>query len=427
MNTRLRGSLAAVAAALVVALATVVVPAAPASAASIGTLELRDALGRPLASVDAAQLPSFETAVATAACPVGFREATRLAIVAGGSTFVASSNQTVTDATAPASATLDTPIADYSTAATMTVRLQCLDIQNGIGVASASYFESTLTSGGAGIYAVTPAPAIVVEATAVSLAVAPGSPVVVGTTVTLTATVTRAAIAGTVEFFDGTRSLGSTATSGGAATLASSAFTLGLHSFTAVFTPAEPLYYAPSTTPAPTLLTVVERPTSTTVALDDPAAANVGTDSVLTARVSPTMAGGTVTFTAGTLNLGTATVVGGVATLTVSGLAVGEYEISAAFAPAAPNLFEASSTASTTRLVVVSAAAPVPTPTAAPTSTPGPTPVPADAGASDTSDESDDALALTGYAMGGSVVLGLLLLAAGGLLVVSRRRRAARD
>lgn len=357
MNTRLRGTLAAVAAALVVALAGVVVPALPASAATIGTLELRDAGGRPMPSIDAAQLPSFTTAVATGACPVGFRDATRLAIVAGASTFVASSNQTITDATAPATATLDTPVADYSTAGTLTVRLQCLDIQNGIGVVSTSYYESTLTSSGGSRYAVTPAPTIVVEATTIALAVSPASPVVVGANVVLTATVTRAAITGSVEFFDGGVSLGSEPVSGGVASFDSTAFGLGLHSFTAVFTPNEPVYYAQSTTAAPTVITVVERPTSTTIAVAAPATVNVGTDSVLTANVAPTMAGGSVTFSAGAATLGTAPVVGGVARLSIAGLAAGEYDVTATFTPSNPILFEASTTASARRLVVLPAPA----------------------------------------------------------------------
>jgi hypothetical protein len=70
-----------------------------------------------------------------------------------------------------------------------------------------------------------------------------------GTAATFTATVSPAA-GGSVEFFDGTTSLGSSAVSGGVASLTTSALAVGSHAITATFTPADATVAAPATSSA---------------------------------------------------------------------------------------------------------------------------------------------------------------------------------
>ncbi|KXC06567.1 hypothetical protein MhomT_04830 [Microbacterium hominis] len=75
-------------------------------------------------------------------------------------------------------------------------------------------------------------------ATTTTLTVSPSGSAVSGTSVALTATVTPAA-SGAVEFFDGSVSLGSVAVAAGSAQVSTSALSVGGHSLTAVFTPAD--------------------------------------------------------------------------------------------------------------------------------------------------------------------------------------------
>ncbi|MFF2050627.1 HtaA domain-containing protein [Leifsonia sp. NPDC058194] len=102
--------------------------------------------------------------------------------------------------------------------------------------------------------------------------------VVTGTAVTLTATVSPAAV-GSVEFFDGTTSLGTSAiTTGTTATLETSSLAVGTHDITATFTPADATVAAPSTAAATTVtVTAVATPAvvvSPTTGID-PAAGSV--------------------------------------------------------------------------------------------------------------------------------------------------------
>lgn len=70
------------------------------------------------------------------------------------------------------------------------------------------------------------------------------------TPTTLTASITPANAAGSVQFLDGSTSLGSATVSGGTATLTYGNFGVGAHSITAVFTPADSSLFLGSTTTA---------------------------------------------------------------------------------------------------------------------------------------------------------------------------------
>jgi Bacterial Ig-like domain (group 3) len=78
--------------------------------------------------------------------------------------------------------------------------------------------------------------------------------------VTLTATITPTAAAGTVQFKDGTADLGNRPVSNGTASISTSMLAVGSHQLTAVFTPTNPAAYARSTSPAVTV--VVTAPTA---------------------------------------------------------------------------------------------------------------------------------------------------------------------
>jgi|GEM_PF-3553730 len=88
----------------------------------------------------------------------------------------------------------------------------------------------------------------VAQATTTTLSASPVGTAVAGSPVSLSATLSPSAAAGTVQFFDGSSSLGSAAVIGGVATLPpTSALTAGPHAFKAVFTPTDPTAYQAST------------------------------------------------------------------------------------------------------------------------------------------------------------------------------------
>jgi membrane-bound lytic murein transglycosylase B len=97
---------------------------------------------------------------------------------------------------------------------------------------------------------------IAATATSTALATSPTSAVAQGAPVTLIATVTPSTATGTVQFRDGTTDIGTpgTVTDGTASvTTSTSTLAVGTHQLTAVFTPANPTAYDPSTSPAVSL------------------------------------------------------------------------------------------------------------------------------------------------------------------------------
>src|SRR5262249_22128161 len=101
-----------------------------------------------------------------------------------------------------------------------------------------------------------------VAATTTSLTSSP-NPSTLGANVTLTATVTPAAAAGSVQFRDGVTSLGApVAVSSGTASLSTTTLRLGSHSLTAQFTPTDPSSFTGSASPA--VIHIVNPATTTT-------------------------------------------------------------------------------------------------------------------------------------------------------------------
>ena len=178
-------------------------------------------------------------------------------------------------------------------------------------------------------------------ATTTTLTVAPGSPQLLGTSETLTATVSPTAT-GSVQFQDGTTDLGSpVAVSAGVAHFTTAALPAGTLTLHAVFTPTAGNGYAGSTGTATfTVTPLTATTTSLTVAPTGPQL--VGTSETLTATVSPT-ATGTVQFEVDSTPIGApVTVTAGVATYTTTALPPGALTLGAVFTPTAGNGFAGS-------------------------------------------------------------------------------------
>lgn len=162
------------------------------------------------------------------------------------------------------------------------------------------------------------------------------NPTVTGQAVTFTARVagtgTTAVPTGSISFRDGTTELAVVPLDGtGAASLDAASLSVGSHAVTAVYSGATG--FAADTSP---VVTQVVTKGATTVDLAAPSLAAYGDAVTLTATVAPTApaAGGptgTVTFTQGTTVLGTASVVGGVATLVRNDLDVAAYDVTATY------------------------------------------------------------------------------------------------
>ncbi|WP_213450679.1 Ig-like domain repeat protein [Rhizomonospora bruguierae] len=137
----------------------------------------------------------------------------------------------------------------------------------------------------------------VAEETATSLAVAPAGPVDQGAEVTLTATVTPANAAGTVEFRRGANVLGSAPVSDGVATFATTALPVGTVNLSAAFSPSDATAFKASA--SGTVPFTVNQPAGA-ISTDVEIVADVDPGAFSLAVASPTtsLAGGTVGGTA---------------------------------------------------------------------------------------------------------------------------------
>lgn len=206
----------------------------------------------------------------------------------------------------------------------------------------------------------------------------------VGETVEVTATVAPAA-AGSVEFFNGSASLGTSAVSGGTATLAVAGLAAGTHSVRAVFTSSDSAFLGSESATVDITVTVPVTAEATTTTIADPAPAGpvvLGTPVTLSATVAAADAAiaGSVEFfsvAAGTTtrtSLGSVAVDAGVAEITTSTLAAGGHTFVAVFTPTDATALQSSEAATTANYGVVDTAAPAPyTPGAGATTTSGAT------------------------------------------------------
>jgi hypothetical protein len=157
------------------------------------------------------------------------------------------------------------------------------------------------------------------------------NPSVFGAGVTLTANVQSLGIVsgGTVQFFSAGAPLGTAPLSNGVATLAVSSLTVGSHNLTAVYNGDS--NFVGSTSPV--FAQIVEQ-ASTAISLTSSVNPGVfGQDIVVSAQVQSAagVPGGEVTFYNGGVALQTRPLNAGAATLTLSGLAAGSYDLTVSY------------------------------------------------------------------------------------------------
>jgi hypothetical protein len=158
------------------------------------------------------------------------------------------------------------------------------------------------------------------------------NPSAFGQAVKFTATVkaTSGTPTGTVTFKNGTATLGTGTLSAGKATLTTAALTAGTHSITAVY--SGDANFAGSTSPA--LSQVVKQAATTTSVVSSLNPSAGGQPVTFTATVTATTSGtptGSVQFNDGGTLLGISALVGGKATFTTNGLAIGPHSITAVY------------------------------------------------------------------------------------------------
>ena len=167
----------------------------------------------------------------------------------------------------------------------------------------------------------------VVQSSSSTAVTASPNPSVVGSSVTLVATVSPASATGTVQFLDGGNALGSATLSSGAASFSTASLATGSHSITAIY--SGDANDAGSTSAVYGL--TVNPKTTTTAITASPNPSVVGSAVAFTATVSPASATGTVQFLDGGTVLGTATLSGGTASFSTSGLGTGSHSITAIY------------------------------------------------------------------------------------------------
>ncbi|MBZ5625107.1 MAG: Ig-like domain repeat protein, partial [Acidobacteriia bacterium] len=154
-----------------------------------------------------------------------------------------------------------------------------------------------------------------------------GSPSTWGQAVTLTATITPAAAAGTVVFYDGATQLGSMALSGGSASLTTAQLAVGSHTLTAGY--SANAGYGASTSPA---ITQTVNKASTSIVLSSSLnPATTGQSVAFAAIVTPSAATGSVQFMDGASLLATVQMTGATASFASTTLSAGSHSITAVY------------------------------------------------------------------------------------------------
>jgi subtilase family serine protease len=293
--------------------------------------DLVTGLGTPLANLVVSGLvgstsvaPSTTTLTSSANPSVFGQSVTFTAQVTGGGATPTGS-VTFMDGTATlATVSLTNGAASYSTSALPITTSAITAVYSG----SASYSGSTSNA----------VMQTVTKGSTTDVLTVQPSPVVVGQTVTLTATVSALPPAGgmpngTVTFRDGTTTIGSARLNGsGVAVFQTSALAVGTHNLTAVWGGNSTFIGSTSNGVMEVVSSNPQTPSSTT--LSSTLSSSVYGQSVtFTAQVTgaggtPT---GTVTFLNGTAPLGNMSLINGTATLTITTLAPATYNISASY------------------------------------------------------------------------------------------------
>jgi len=198
---------------------------------------------------------------------------------------------------------------------------------------NSSDFSTSTSASGLSYTITTPA-----TATTTTLTANPSSPVIVGGTTTLTATLLPNTAAGSVQFKDGATNLGAAVpVSGGTAVSAAQSFAVGTHALSAVFTPTDSNVFLTSTG----TLSYVVNPqpattTTTSMNVTQTSPQTFGTSLTFNATVTPSNAVGSVHFFDGSTDIGNATVSSGAASTSISTLGAGSHNLTAQFVPTNP-------------------------------------------------------------------------------------------
>lgn len=247
-------------------------------------------------------------------------------------TFTATTTATAPGSGAPSSGTLKfydgAVLLGSKTPATGVASLTTSSLTLGNHSVTAVFSGSTSYTGSASA-AITQTVAPALTTTVVTTAPNPST---FGATVTLTATVTSVAgtPTGSITFTDGATPLATVTLTAGQATATVGAWTVGAHPLTATYSGAAS--FQPST--SATFTQQVDRAPSTVALASDPNPSVNGDAVTLTATVTSASGSpsGSVTFTDGPTQLGTATLVGNTATLLTSALAGGTHTLTASYA-----------------------------------------------------------------------------------------------
>ena len=150
-----------------------------------------------------------------------------------------------------------------------------------------------------------------------------------GQNVIFTATVSPATATGSVEFFDGSTSLGSATLVGGTCSVSTSALSVGTHTINAVYSGSGDCFGSTSASLSQVVNQALAATTTTVKSCPNPS--TYGQSVKFTATVSPSAATGTVTFYDGSTVLGTVKLSHGSASLTTSSLSAGTHLITAVY------------------------------------------------------------------------------------------------
>ncbi len=153
------------------------------------------------------------------------------------------------------------------------------------------------------------------------------NPSTYGQSLALTATVAPSAATGTVNFLDGSNTIGSATLSNGVAVLNTTALISGSHTITAQYS-GDSSY---STSTSASVTQTVNQAASTTTLSPAPNPSTFGQPVTLTATVTGSGATGTVSFLDGSTSLGSTTLSSGGAVLTTSALNAGNHSLTARY------------------------------------------------------------------------------------------------
>lgn len=274
-----------------VATATLLGGATGAQAAPLGTLAVTPTAGTISAK------PAFTAARTSAGCPQTYGQNVKLKAgpVGGPYTNLAVTGSAGNYSDGPFSVAPDRELTRALTATPADgdyqIVVECLGVTTG---QHPDRFVTTITVTGQNWTVKGSAPPVPVTPTTTTLAVSPAGPVTAGARVTLTATVTPAAAAGSVTFKRGGTAVGTAPVSAGVATLPTDDLPVGNQSLTATFQPTDAAQYAGSESAAVPLT------------VNPPSRDGITNQQEITATVAPgglslTVAGNAVTLGGGTI------------------------------------------------------------------------------------------------------------------------------